>query len=132
VEHDPSTTAHEEMFEGIYRRPDRRFGEARHTRALTYVQQPAGVARHVRKGRKGGCAWDRLRNVATDMACPAHHHREKMKSNSTKTTAADLQKCFDAGDDVKSDDLAMQVTSGRRQSLVCSLSTLIPQLSTTL
>ena len=120
------------MFEGIYRRPDRRFGEARHTRALTYVQQPAGVARHDRKGRKGGCAWDRLRNVATDMVCPAHHQREKMKSNSTKTTAADLQKCFDAGDDVKSDTLAMQVKIRGLQSLVRSLATLSPQLSATL
>jgi hypothetical protein len=66
------------------------------------------------------------------MACPARHEREKMKSNSTKTTAADLRKCFDAGDDVKSDNLAMQVKIRGLQSLVCSLSTLIPQLSTTL
>ena len=55
-----------------------------------------------------------------------------MKSNSTKTTAADLQKCFDAGDDVKSDTLAMQVKIRGLQSLVRSLATLSPQLSATL
>jgi hypothetical protein len=66
------------------------------------------------------------------MACPAHHQREKMKSNSAKTTSADFQKRFDGGEDIKSDDLSMQVRSRGRQSLVCALSTLTPQLSTTL
>jgi hypothetical protein len=67
-----------------------------------------------------------------DMDCPAHHQREKMKSNFTKTTSADFQKRFDAGEDIKSDGLSMQVRSRGHQSLVCALSTLIPQPSTML